>query len=103
MTTPDWPPSANEAYASLQEELREANAALASMNHEWRKDIAALNAEREARKEDLAVIERHSKALRQLDQRIADVLGYCKRHNHSGVNLAAHVYLNRVIEILEGK
>ena len=36
-------------------------------------------------------------------ERIAVALGYCKKHAHPGVNMAAHTYLDRVIAILEGR
>lgn len=62
--------------------------------------LRAVNAERV---NDLAAIEQHAKVVGQLQDRHAAALGYCKRHNHSGVDKAAHCYLNRVIEILEGQ
>ena len=37
------------------------------------------------------------------DGRRAELGPYCRRHAHPGINLAAHTYLNRVIEVLEGK
>lgn len=51
----------------------------------------------------LASLARESTSLGKFHRRVADALVYCRRHTHSGVNLAAHTYLNRVIEILEGQ
>lgn len=66
-------------------------------------ELRRLRAVNSERVNDLAAIEQHAKVVGQLQDRHAAALGYCKRHNHSGVDKAAHCYLNRVIEILEGQ
>lgn len=65
-----------------------------------RKRFYAAEAEVADAKESL---QKESATLGKFHCRVADALAYCRRHAHPGINLAAHTYLNRVIEILEGK
>lgn len=85
--------------AEREADLREARRQVAEAISPRRAELAET---RRQLHEAYAALADESKTLQVFHCRVADALAYCRRHAHSGVNLAAHTYLNRVIEILEG-
>lgn len=93
----------NSNYEDLARRLADRESQLSEARRQLAEVISSQRLEetRAELKFTLDNLKRQSKTLRDFHGRIADALAYCRQHAHPGINPAAHVYLNRVIEILD--